>query len=676
MRIPTFRATLTAGTIALASAGFLPRAAAQESAISQWLTHLENRLPKTAADCATNKAGPVEEAADAIELWAAELASFRALSRAEQIVSRVEELVAAQDRVDRLLERMLALRTAFAAADLGDNERPAIRRYLRLSTTLIDLAGRTRYQLRDTLDMAAYQIASRPDLRDKVIDLLIERKSQIGAAVMAAALFDPPPDAANRARPANDATKAKLLELIARTGEISQLPTLARFVRASGQQPELVVAAADAIRRVGLPQDPRPGQEDDKDIPKPDITAADLHGILSKLPAAQLSAKASQKHDELVTWLAARKAKGIEEDSLRLGHFDVRPGDFMLMRNPSPYNLFTDLSPGLFTHVGVVTEETAKDGKRRIVVVDLPERGRQIPATAVEAYVQRSLHYMFLRHPDPPVAKKLAETAAAIIGNPSEFDLNFRTESVLPLKGKPLAGQKIKTYCAGLLLVCAQETGRPRESFFPIAERGAGGNAPANIAKMGFSCGKDFISPTGALFSPELQIVGRRAPLYDPVREIEEAVFDHFAAGLETKTYVPSLSFAQSLRLKLAEYAKDSPELADAIRREANVGSEVDLVAAAKAQAFVETLDEVAYGHSRMFMDAHLALTTPDLDALVEQGYTGDQVTALKQLRQQHAAIYRRLSQMTPRGLRIELVNIYANRGKTEIDRRFFGRKE
>ncbi len=588
----------------------------------------------------------------------------------------MDEVVTAQERVDQLLERILALRTAFATAELGDGQRQAIRRYLRVTTTLIDLAGRTRFQLRDTLDMAAYQIANRPELRDKVIDLLSERKSQIGAAVMAAALFDPPPDSANRARPASDATKAKLLELIGRTGEISQLPTLARFVKASGQQPDLVVAAADTIRRLGLPQDPRPGQEDDKDIPKPEITAAELHGILSKLPASGLTPKATQRRDELLAWLAVRKARGIEEDSLRLGHFEVRPGDFMLMRNPSPYNLFTDLSPGMFTHVGVVAAETGKDGKRRIVVVDLPERGRQIPATAVAAYVQRSLHYLFLRHSDAAVAKKLAETAGAIIGNPSEFDLNFRTESVLPLRGKPLAGQKIKTYCAGLLLLCAQETARPRESFFPIAERGAGGNAPANIAKMGFSVGKDFISPTGAVFSPELQIVGRRAPMYDPVREIEEAVFDHFATGLESKTYVPSLSFAQSLRLKLAEYAKDNPELADAIRREANVGSEVDLVAAAKAQAFVETLDEVAYGHSRMFMDAHLALTTADLDGLVERGYTGAQVTALKQVRQQHAALYRRLSQMTPRGLRIELVNYYTGRGKAELDRRFFGRKD
>jgi hypothetical protein len=47
------------------------------------------------------------------------------------------------------------------------------------------------------------------------------------------------------------------------------------------------------------------------------------------------------------------------------------------MRNPSPYNLFTDLAPGLFTHVGVVAVETGSDGKRRMVVVDLPSAERR-----------------------------------------------------------------------------------------------------------------------------------------------------------------------------------------------------------------------------------------------------------------------------------------------------------
>ncbi len=51
------------------------------------------------------------------------------------------------------------------------------------------------------------------------------------------------------------------------------------------------------------------------------------------------------------------ESKGLTEETYRLGPFEVQPGDWLLMRNPSPYNLFTDLSPGLFTHVGVVTLE-------------------------------------------------------------------------------------------------------------------------------------------------------------------------------------------------------------------------------------------------------------------------------------------------------------------------------
>jgi hypothetical protein len=653
-------------------AGFAARAG--DSPLSQWLDHLDARLPKSAADCAAGQRGPIEEAADAVERWAAEMALYRRIERPEQVLPRVDELVAAQQRVDQLLEQTLALRTAFASADLGTRRRDALRYYLHVTSGMIDLAGRMRYQLRDALDFAAYRVANRPDLRDRAIDLLIERKSEIGAAVMAIAIFDPPADAANQAKPASEATKAKIIELIARTGEVSQVGELARFVRQSSASPELVVLAADALRRIGLPQDQRAGQ--DKDVPKPAITAAELHGILSKLAESSLSAKARTLRGELLPWLAGRKERGLEGDTYRMGHFELRAGDWMLMRNPSPYNLFTDLSPGLFTHVGLVTIETGRDGKRRMVLVDLPERGRELPATNVEAYVQRSLHYMFLRHSDPAVAKKLADTAATIIGNPSEFDLNFRTENVLPLRGKPLRGQKIKTYCAGLLLLAAQETGRPRESFFPIAEGVAGGNSAANMAQMGFTVGKDFISPTGALFSTELRIAGRRAPMYDPVREIEEAVFDHFATGLEQKTYVPSLTFSQSLRLKMAEYAKDNPQLAAAIRRSENIGDEIDLVAAAKAQAFVETLDEVAYGHSGMFTDAHLAITGGELDGLLERGFSAERVAALKKLRQQHLDFYRRLNELTPRQLRIELVNQYASRGKAEIDRRFFGKKD
>ena len=192
-----------------------------------------------------------------------------------------------------------------------------------------------------------------------------------------------------------------------------------------------------------------------------------------------------------------------------------------------------------------------------MVVVDLPERGTAMPATNVETFLNRTLNYVFLRHPDPALAAKMGEAAAAMIGNPTEFDLNFRTDRVAELKGKPLHGQKIHTYCAGFLLLCAQETGLPREVFFPITETTAGGHTKENIGKLGLSLGKGFISPTGALFSPQLTIVARNEPTYDPQREIEEAIFDHFALGLEQKTLNASPDLFQSLRLKMAEAVEE-----------------------------------------------------------------------------------------------------------------------
>jgi hypothetical protein len=658
---------------------------AEESELSQWLTHLENRLPATVEDCTDTRAQNAAEAADAVEKWAAHVALFRGLTRPEQVFAPTTELLAAQQRVDLMLDELLRLRTAFATAKdeapAGEGEAPAepkgtarrdaIRCYLRITAGMIDLAGRIRLQLRDALDSAAYRVASRDDLREKLVDLLAEYKSEIGATVMTVALFDPPPRTENRAVPASRAVKAKILELIAQTGDFTQLSRLAEFVRAASTPPDLVVLAADAIRRVGLPQDARPGKH--PDVADPETTAGQLHEIVARVNSSRIAPQVARRRDELLAELSARKGGGLTGDSYRLGTMELRPGDWMLMRNPSPYNLFTDISPGLFTHVGVVTMEKGSDGRRRMVVVDLPERGRQIPATNVEIYVRRSLHYAFLRHPDPDVAKKIADTAAEVIGNESEFDLNFRTDRVLPLKGQPLKGQKIKTYCAGLLVLTAQETPLPRERFFPIPEPVAGGNTAANLEKMGFSLGKDFISPTGALFSPELKIAARRPPMYDPMREIEEAVFDHFAQGVERKTYVPSRSLYQDLRLKLANIAKDNPALADAIRQGSNVGSTLDLVAGAKAQAVVETLDEIAYGHSREFTAAFLALTNENLDQLVGRDFTAEQVAEMKRLRQRHASLYQRVPNITPRQLRQELVSEYIRRGQGEIDRRFFG---
>jgi len=269
----------------------------------------------------------------------------------------------------------------------------------------------------------------------------------------------------------------------------------------------------------------------------------------------------------------------------------------------------------------------------------------------------------------------MGDVAASIIGQTTEFDLNFRTDRVAEFKGQPLTGKTIRTYCAGLLLLCAQETSATREELFPIPEGVRGGRTAENLAKLGISIGKDFISPTGALFSSKLEIVGRREPMYDPRREVEEAVFDHFALSLERKPLAVSTDLFQSLRMKMAEAAKTNTVLAQALAQAAGIGSDVDLVAAARAAAVIETLDDVAYSHSgdMELALAALAFNVPE-EQLAARGMSREQIARFKQLRTRHADLAAQMAQnrFTPRQLREALLKYYIERGKAQLDRRFF----
>ena len=221
----------------------------------------------------------------------------------------------------------------------------------------------------------------------------------------------------------------------------------------------------------------------------------------------------------------------------------------------------------------------------------------------------------------------------------------------------------------------AQATGRPRSDFFPIPEAPAGGNTRENLAKLGITFGDNFVSPTGALFSAKLQIVGRREPMYDPQREVEEAIYDHFAASLKTKQLTVSPDLFQAVRLKLAEASKANPLLAKALAGVAGVDRGMDLVSAAKAQAVVETLDDIAYGNSGDFVAARRAIMqgpTPPPEAV--QNATDRAKSA--ELRTRHAALAKLWDkeQISPRDLRIDLVNFYIARGKQQLDARFFSK--
>jgi hypothetical protein len=595
------------------------------------------------------------------------------LSRPQVYIPPVEPLLIAKERVDAVLDQMFAIRGDFAKIEPAADARLAIRNYLRTMSVLIDLSARLRHTQFDIISFAAAAAAESPANRERIVQVLTQHRSSIGAAVMADLLFDPEGDPREvAALRASDGLKARVLNLIGSSSQVDLLPELASFVLETSAPPALIIQAAEVIKTVGLPQDPRPGQ--DPTLPPVAITAKELRDHLATLKKESLNPALRARHAALLAWLDERIAKGVTDGHCTLGAGDIAPGDWLLMRNPSPYNLFTDLSPGMFTHVGVVASEKGPDGITRIVLVDLPERGTNIPATTVDTFVKRTRHYVVLRHEDPKVAQQMGEAAASLIGNESQFDLTFRTDRVNALAGKPLKDEKVHTYCAGLLLLCALQTGHPREEFFPVAEFPANDRTLKNLESFGMSIGKDFISPTGALFSPKFKIVARREPMYEAGREIEEAVYDYFAQQLAVKPIDVSADAFQMLRLKIAEASKTNELLAQALASVANVNVNLDMVSAAKAAAVVEILDEAARTASADYVTAQQAIKAGVINRDSNSELKPADIARIDKLREQHAELYRRWTtrQVSPRDLRVELINFYVVQGKRWLDERFF----
>ncbi len=135
----------------------------------------------------------------------------------------------------------------------------------------------------------------------------------------------------------------------------------------------------------------------------------------------------------------------------------------------------------------------------------------------------------------------------------------------------------------------------------------------------------------------------------------------------------PSPDAFQVLRLKVAEYSKTSDALKKALASAVGVTEEMDLVAAAKAKALVETLDEVAFGASGEYLAARDAVMSGPLPPPGERPTRKAQEKREK-YRTRHAELTKRwdAGQLSPRGLRIELVRFYMEQGKREMERRFF----
>ncbi len=639
--------------------------AAEPHALDQFLA----AIPTSADDFSPDQTAKLTKLAPAADTWFADAAAVPedAVASARLVVA--ERLIGAVQNLEATRQRTLGLRVKFAAQPHGPPRRERLASYVGTLNVLLDVIARANYTSLSAIDAIGYNLTEDPRLLAKLTEHLAAADCRIGAVAIAPLLLDSDPSDA--AKPLLSAEgQLAVLRSIAATKPAAALGVLAEYIHTPDLPPHLALLAIETIRRIGLPQDPLP--DVDPTLPKPEVTAGELHALLASIDVGRLEPKHVALQRDLLAWLERRRKQGVVADeSLLLDGQEIRPGDWMLMRNPSPYNRFSDLSPGLFTHVGVVAATTGKDGMRRIVVVDLPERGTQLPATPVDTFVERTLNYAFLRHDNPAVARRMAEVAASIIGNPSQFDLNFRIDRVDKLRGQPLAGKKITTYCAGLLWLCGQETGRPREEFFPIPEQAAGGNTLANLAKLGISIGDDFVSPTGPLFAPQMSVAVWRAPMYSPASEIEQAVFDHFALGLRERELSPSLDQYQTLRLKLAEAAKTNDLLAKALAKANNVSEEMDLVSAAKAAAVVETLDEAAFGASAAFGQAFDAITLEDDDrGKVDPA----QRAGIDRARKTHADLNRRWLdyRLSGRELRQALVRHYIDHGRRQLDERFF----
>ena len=630
----------------------------------------EASVPRTTADCTAFRVGELQRAALAVESWAAEFAVGDASDQPQEVLNNVVRVIEANQRVDAAMEEALSLRTRFAGLPEDTARGELLQNYLRAMSQAIDLSGRLRHLTSDAVASAADRLDQSPQTFESLFDFLIQNRVSIGAAVLSFVLFDPPPDWGMAPLPL--AVKRKALRLIEATRQVDVLPDLAEFLRQKHSPPELVVEGAEVVRRIGLPQDPRPGQR--AAAPQPTLLAGELRRILAGLDIPPANRSLSGRRTELLAWLDQR-GRGILGETYRFGQLELRSGDWLLMRNPSPYNRFTDLSPGLFTHVGVVAAERGADGVRRFVIVDLPERGEHIPATNVDAYLQRTLHYFFLRHEDPEVGRRMGEAAISMVGNETQFDLTFRTDRVGELKNKPLAGSLIHTYCAGLLLICAQATGKPREEFFPIPENPAGGHLLANLSKLGISIGDRFVSPTGAVFSPHFQIVARREPLYSPGREVTEWVYDHFAKRMIEGDLQPSLGAYQLARQELAALSKSSPWLARALARAHHVSEHADLESAAKAAAVVETLDEIAEANVTDYAAAEQAILAGPVEQFAAQGLAAAQVEQIQRFRQRHQDLFQRWTRqrLSLHQLRGELVDYYKRLGAQQLEQRFFG---
>lgn len=635
------------------------------------IEQLERAIPRRADTWNVACVRTVAEAAFALDEWAAGQAWPPSAAAAPppadaEVVARLVRLVEAVARVDRCVESVEELRGSICGQPLPRDALDRAGQYLALLATLNKVQGRLRYMLHEAIENATYSLdASQPPFT-QLLETLLRHRSRTGAEAMAYMLFDPDPS--GQLKPFPPARKIECLRLLSACGATETLHDLGQFLTEPNVSSELMIEAISAIRQIGLPQDPWRGASLDEPIPP--VYAAQLREILSRLVIPAETPVLKRQRDDLLSWATQRAQHGVTGETFRWGSSQLRGGDWILVSRTSPLGSVTNLSPGIFSQAGVVTEDTGGDRKRRFLVVALPEQAEQVEATNVDLFLTRASYYLILRHTDPEVTRRMNAAARELIGNESQFDPLLNAERIAPRSGQPLQGQLVHASSGGLLLLCGQAAGRPWEEFFPIGEQPAGGQWVANLQQLGIAVGPRIVSPTGALFGSQMQIVGRGEPRYEPADEIAQAICDHCVHRLGDERLIVSPKLKQSLARHLVQVSHSTPWLSRALTRARDESAHRDLESTARAAALWDLIEATARRNALTCLSAVTALQPPpDDDAADAVRLPSD-----SPLLSRHQTLFAtwRAGKLNPWQLRSELVEYYIQAGCQQLDQLFF----
>ncbi|MGL4463113.1 MAG: hypothetical protein ACRC1K_13275, partial [Planctomycetia bacterium] len=371
---------------------------------------LEEELPKSATGFSPGRMARLLAQIDAVESMI--LRAGRDSNDVREWSDAVARRMAAKRYVDRSIDVLLSLHGQFAALKPEEVRRDTVRRHRQSIHNLLALSGRMQHDLGERWRMAAARATPRPADRDRMVQLAAGSRSRLAAAIVSWWLIDTPLTAG--VPPAPAAVKQRILSAVAASRRQDVLPVLALYLQTAGPPKDAVeldvrLSALEAAAAIGLPQEPLPrGRRlEPADVaphPRPvpaTMLPEDLSTYLSNLPErAAWPADLKARADALDSIFRDRMTNGCDPNVYQIDGGEFQPGDWLLMRGSSPYHLFTDLSPGLYTHIGVVASYTPSDGKRRVVVVEVVEQAATVQAVLVEDVLPTTLHYMVLRHAD------------------------------------------------------------------------------------------------------------------------------------------------------------------------------------------------------------------------------------------------------------------------------------